>query len=182
MTWSSSTTRIRALAISDMAPAQEGWSATRGCRSIAQPCSPADSGMAGDPGRRPQVARVAYRPTLAWWKILDMSAEASQPTRLRRGCGFPGCPNSHRAHGLCSSHLDQLARGKPLTPLLGRHGRKHDGCSFPSCEKPHNAHGLCHGHDLQRRRGERLKPLGCQRSGWFVDEKGYVWCRWFLAK
>jgi hypothetical protein len=34
-------------------------------------------------------------------------------------CGFEGCTNNHRARGLCSSHLDQLARGKELTPLLG---------------------------------------------------------------
>ena len=135
--------------------------------------------MAGDPGRRPQVARAAYRPALAWWKILDMSAEASQPTRPRRGCGFPGCPNSHRAHGLCSSHLDQLARGKPLTPLLGRHGRKHDGCSLPSCEKPHNHHRNLIRTDNQPENLELWtshQPKGARVQD-MVD-----WCRWFLAE
>ena len=104
-----------------------------------------------------------------------MSAEASPSPRSTRGCAFPACRNTHRAHGLCSSHLDQLARGKALSPLLARHGRKHEGCAFTLCDKPHHAHGLCHGHYLQRRRGEQLKPLSRQSSGWFIDEKGYVW-------
>jgi hypothetical protein len=38
---------------------------------------------------------------------------------FRSACSFDGCTNLHRARGLCSSHLDQLARGKELTPLLG---------------------------------------------------------------
>jgi hypothetical protein len=57
-------------------------------------------------------------------------------------CTFKGpdgeaCHGRAKAHGLCTGHLDQLDRGKELTPLLGRHGRKYDGCSFPGCDKPH---------------------------------------------
>lgn len=68
-------------------------------------------------------------------------------------------------------------RGKALTPLLGRHGRKHDGCTFDSCDKPHHANGLCHGHDLQRKRGQPPTPLGRTARLWFKDRKGYVWVK-----
>jgi hypothetical protein len=90
-------------------------------------------------------------------------------------CGFEGCTNKHRARGLCSSHLDQLARGKELTPLLGRHGQKHERCTFPGCTRKHHAGGLCQGHATQRRRGRSLRPLGS--DGRWVDPKGYVFIR-----
>jgi hypothetical protein len=94
---------------------------------------------------------------------------------FQRTCGFEDCTNKHRARGLCSSHLDQLARGKELTPLLGRHGQKHERCTFPGCTRKHHAGGLCHGHATQRRRGQPLPPLGS--NGRWVDPKGYVFIR-----
>jgi hypothetical protein len=94
---------------------------------------------------------------------------------FRRTCGFDGCNNNHRARGLCSSHLDQLARGKALTPLLGPHGRKHEHCTFPDCTRKHHAGGLCKGHDTQRQRGQPLRALGSE--GRWVDPKGYVFIR-----
>jgi energy-converting hydrogenase B subunit Q len=94
---------------------------------------------------------------------------------FRSACSFDGCTNKHRARGLCSSHLDQLARGKELTPLLGPHGRKHERCTFPDCMRKHQAGGLCNGHDTQRKRGQPLRPLG--GDGRWVDPKGYVFIR-----
>jgi hypothetical protein len=92
-----------------------------------------------------------------------------------RICAFDGCTNQHRAHGLCSSHLDQLARDKELAPLLGPHGRKHECCSFPDCGRKHHAGGLCQGHATQRQRGQPLRRLGS--DGRWVDPKGYVFIR-----
>jgi hypothetical protein len=92
-----------------------------------------------------------------------------------RTCSFDDCGNGHRARGLCSSHLDQLARGRQLTPLLGPHGRKHEHCTFPGCTRKHHAGGLCQGHATQRRRGQPLRPLGSE--GRWVDPKGYVFIR-----
>src|SRR5918996_2886747 len=103
-------------------------------------------------------------------------------------CTFEGpdgarCSNKARARGLCTSHLDQLARGRELSPLLGPHGRKYDGCTFPGCDKPHAGNGLCTGHRAQLHRGQEVKPLGdpwrLPRSpkGRWVDPKGYVWIR-----
>jgi hypothetical protein len=92
-----------------------------------------------------------------------------------RVCSFDDCGNGHRARGLCSSHLDQLARGGQLTPLLGPHGRKHERCTFPGCTRKHHAGGLCQGHATQRRRGQPLRPLGSE--GRWVDPKGYVFIR-----
>jgi hypothetical protein len=94
---------------------------------------------------------------------------------FQRTCSFDGCANKHRAHGLCSSHLDQLARGKELTPLLGPHGRKHEYCTFPGCTRKHQRGGLCTGHATQRQRGQPLRRLGGE--GRWVDPKGYVWIR-----
>ena len=76
---------------------------------------------------------------------------------FRTSCSFDGCTSKHRARGLCSSHLDQLARGKELTPLLGPHGRKHERCTFPDCARRHHAGGLCTGHATQRQRGRPLR-------------------------
>ena len=59
------------------------------------------------------------------------------------------CHGKAKAHGLCTSHLDQLDRGKPLTPLRGPHGRKHEGCTFPDCGRKHQSNGLCTGHLTQ---------------------------------
>jgi hypothetical protein len=91
-----------------------------------------------------------------------------------RTCGFEGCTNVHRARGLCSSHLDQLARGKELTPLLGRHGQKHERCTFPGCTRKHHAGGLCQGHATQRRRGRPLRPLGSEGRGGLPPRRARV--------
>ena len=102
-------------------------------------------------------------------------------------CSFVGpdgqpCHGQARAHGLCSSHLWQLDQGKPLTPLLGRHGRKYDHCTFPDCTRKHQSGGLCSGHNTQRRRGQPLRPLGPwgrppNPEGRWIDPKGYVYVR-----
>ena len=92
-----------------------------------------------------------------------------------RSCSFEGCTNRHRARGLCSSHLDQLARGRELAPLLSPHGRKHAHCTFPGCARKHHGGGLCKGHDSQRQRGQPLRTLGSE--GRWVDPKGYVFIR-----
>lgn len=87
-------------------------------------------------------------------------------------CGFPDCHGKAKAHGLCSGHLDQLARGQPLKPIK----RHRTGCEFPNCDHRHFANGLCRGHRAQQRKGEPLAPLG-QRGGRWVDPKGYVWVK-----
>ena len=92
------------------------------------------------------------------------------------------CHGKAKAHGLCAGHLDQLDRGKELTPLLGRHGRRHDGCTFPGCDKPHQHGGLCSGHNAQLRRGQSLRPLGPwgrapNPEGRWVGPKGSVYIK-----
>lgn len=110
--------------------------------------------------------------------------DSHPPLSLRSGrlehmfsriCSFDECTNKLRARGLCSSHLDQLARGKKLTPLLGPHGRRYEQCTFPGCRKKHHAGGLCRGHHTQRKRGQPLRPLG--GKGFWIDQKGYVWIK-----
>jgi HNH endonuclease len=98
---------------------------------------------------------------------------------MERRCSFEGCANKHRAHGLCSSHLDQLARGKELTPLRGPHGQLHETCTVPGCTNKHAANGLCAGHKTQRQRDKPLTPLpkrGPPKLR-FTDERGYVWIK-----
>ena len=97
----------------------------------------------------------------------------------------------------CSSHLDQLARGKELTPLLGAHGRKYEDCTFPGCTRKHHSGGLCTGHAAQRQGGQPLRRLGGE--GRWVDpdnlqlwhihqprgasvEDTVRWARWFLER
>ena len=96
---------------------------------------------------------------------------------FQSGCSFDGCTNKHRARGLCSSHLDQLARGKELTPLLGPHGLKHDRCTFPDCGRKHHAGGLCQGHATQRQSGQPPVGSRLRGQGRWVDPKGYVCVR-----
>ncbi len=35
-------------------------------------------------------------------------------------CKFPGCGRPHEAHGVCHTHLAQMNRGRPLTPIRAR--------------------------------------------------------------
>jgi hypothetical protein len=92
--------------------------------------------------------------------------------RYNKPCDFPECHGKAKAHGLCTGHLDQKARGLPLTPIK----RRRSGCDFKGCRKKHYANGLCRGHNDQRRRGQELRPLGQGRGRW-VDPKGYVWVK-----
>jgi hypothetical protein len=86
-----------------------------------------------------------------------------------RGCSFEGCGRPFRARGLCSSHLDQLARGKPLTPIRVWKTT----CEFPGCDNKHAGNGLCRSHMSQLQRGRPLQPIGAGfRFGW-DDPKGY---------
>jgi hypothetical protein len=55
--------------------------------------------------------------------------------RYTKPCQFRGCYANAKAHGLCTGHLDQRARGKELTPLKPRR----DTCDFPGCGRKHFA-------------------------------------------
>ena len=97
------------------------------------------------------------------------------PTRrYTKPCTFKGCYANAKAHGLCTGHLDQRARGKELTPLKPRR----DICDFPGCGRKHFAFGYCRAHREQMRKGQ-LVPIGQGRRSkdrW-VDPKGYVFVR-----
>ena len=93
--------------------------------------------------------------------------------RYEKPCDFPDCHGKAKAHGLCTGHLDQRARGVPLRPIK----RRRPTCTFKGCRKKHYANGLCRGHNDQRRRGEELRPLGQWGRGRWVDPKGYVWVK-----
>jgi hypothetical protein len=79
-----------------------------------------------------------------------------------------------QAHGHCTGHLDQKARGKELTPLKPRR----DVCHFPGCGRKHFAFGYCRAHREQMRKGQ-LVPIGQgrRRNNRWVDPKGYVFVR-----
>lgn len=87
-----------------------------------------------------------------------------------RRCSFQGCGRPLRARGLCSSHLDQLARGKPLTPTR----IWKTACEFPGCENKHAGKGLCRSHMSQLQRGQPLQPIGASFRFAWNDRKGYV--------
>ena len=91
-------------------------------------------------------------------------------TPHRRSCTFEGCGRPHRARGLCSSHLDQLARGKPLTPI--RVWKK--TCDYPGCDNRHAGNGLCRSHRSQLERGQGLRPIGAGFKLAWGDRKGYL--------
>jgi HNH endonuclease len=87
-----------------------------------------------------------------------------------RTCSFEGCGRPFRARGLCSSHLDQLARGKPLTPIRVWKTT----CEFPGCDNKHAGNGLCRSHKSQRQRGQPLQPIGAGFKFAWRDRQGYV--------
>ena len=80
-----------------------------------------------------------------------------------------------KAHGLCTGHLDQRARGLPLSPIKQRR----EMCGFPDCGRKHFANGLCRAHRQQQRQSRPLTPVGSRMrgTGRWVDPKGYVWVR-----
>ena len=90
-------------------------------------------------------------------------------------CGFEGCHGKAKAHGLCTGHLDQRARGLPLSPIKQRR----EMCGFPDCGRKHFANGLCRAHRQQQRQSRPLTPVGSRMrgTGRWVDPKGYVWVR-----
>jgi hypothetical protein len=80
-------------------------------------------------------------------------------------CEFEGCHGKAKAHGLCTGHLDQRARGLPLSPIEQRR----EMCEFPDCGRKHFANGLCRAHrqqqpeqaiDARRVESEGGRPLG----------------------
>ena len=79
-------------------------------------------------------------------------------------CSFPDCSNSrkNKSQELCASHVMQVKRGKPLTPL--KRFNQFSSCSFTGCSKPHSSSGYCVGHYQQKRLGKPLAPLGEIRS------------------
>jgi HNH endonuclease len=90
-------------------------------------------------------------------------------------CDFEGCHGKAKAHGLCTGHLDQRARGLPLSPIKQRRAM----CEFPDCGRKHFANGLCRAHRQQQRQSKPLTPIGSRLrgTGRWVDPKGYVWVR-----
>jgi hypothetical protein len=93
-----------------------------------------------------------------------------QPDGDHGTCTFDGCGRPYRARGLCSSHLDQLARGKDLTPIRV----PKTTCEVPGCDRRHAGNGLCTSHKSQLQRGQELRPIGAGfRLAW-DDRKGYV--------
>lgn len=137
-------------------------------------------GLAAAGGKNPEVFSCS---------LLERVFDANMPAMrvYSKPCKFTAsdgdeCHGKAKAHGLCTGHLDQLDRGKPLTPLRGPHGRKHEGCTFPGCDKKHQGNGLCTGHASQQRRGQPLRPLGPwgrppNPEGRWIDPKGYVFIK-----
>ena len=100
-------------------------------------------------------------------------------------CSFEPCERKAKARGLCVSHVRQLYRGRPLTPIgtaRGRNGRGMHGrsriqpltCSFEGCGRKPNGKGLCAGHRAQQARGRPLVPIGAAKRWWWPepDTKG----------
>jgi hypothetical protein len=87
-----------------------------------------------------------------------------------RSCSFEGCGRPFRARGLCSSHLDQLARGKPLTPIRVWKTT----CEFPGCDNKHAGSGLCRSHKSQLQRGQPLQRIGAGFKFAWRDRQGHV--------
>lgn len=54
-------------------------------------------------------------------KRVEQGAPPPRPRRRKheepRLCSFPGCGRAHNSKGLCCTHLAQIGRGRPLTPV-----------------------------------------------------------------
>lgn len=74
-----------------------------------------------------------------------------------RECSFPDCGRPHKGRELCRAHLDQLSKGKRLTPIGSSRVRRE--CEFPACGRVSVSRGLCASHRLQRENGQELRPL-----------------------
>ncbi len=97
-----------------------------------------------------------------------MFEQAENRSRRRRTCGFDGCDRPFRANGLCSSHLDQLARGKELAPIRVWKTT----CEFPGCDRRHAGNGLCSSHKSQAQRGKPLTPIRPRPA--VYTKQGYI--------
>ena len=64
-------------------------------------------------------------------------------------CTIPGCPNPHKAKGLCAVHYSDKRRRDE-----GRSVRvTYEHCTVPGCDRPHIAKGMCALHRQRQRTG-----------------------------
>jgi hypothetical protein len=92
----------------------------------------------------------------AWCLLELMFAGTIAPTRAyNKPREFEGRHGKAKAHGLCTGHLDQWARGSPLSPIKQRR----EMCEFPDCGREHFANGLCRAHRQQQRQRLRRNLL-----------------------
>ena len=67
-------------------------------------------------------------------------------------CTIPGCPNPHKAKGLCAVHYADKRRRDE-----GRSVRvTYEHCTVPGCDRPHIAKGMCALHRQRQRTGTDL--------------------------
>lgn len=99
-----------------------------------------------------------------------MSAEASPSPRSTRGCAFPACRNTHRAHGLCKGRTGYVQEhvlvmsaklGRPLKPRETVHHRN----LLRSDNRPENLELWT----TSQPKGARVEDL-------------VAWARWFLEE
>jgi hypothetical protein len=95
-----------------------------------------------------------------------------QKRHYTKPCQFKGCYANAKAHGLCTGHLDQRARGKELTPLKPRR----DVCDFPGCGRKHFAFGLlpCPSGADAEGPARSHRPGSAQQGRWFISQYSEV--------
>jgi hypothetical protein len=69
-----------------------------------------------------------------------------------RPCSFPDCDRQHHGRGYCGAHLQQLRKGKPLTPINTEVPVRK--CETPGCPNDHDSGGLCTRCRLAKARAE----------------------------
>lgn len=87
-------------------------------------------------------------------------------------CQIDGCPNKHKARGLCDTHYKAAQRAGTLPPKAGRP----TACNVDGCQvKPH-ARGMCSNHylDWWEVNGNRK---ACSVNGCEIPSRLYGMCR-----
>jgi hypothetical protein len=76
-------------------------------------------------------------------------------------CQAPNCPRPAKKKGYCTGHYQQVARGRPLTPLQekAKPSSEPKSCAFEGCERLAQKLGYCGGHYQQVKAGRSLHPI-----------------------
>lgn len=104
---------------------------------------------------RPFLARGLCKYHYEEWKKSD-TFYYNVPA-CKEECSFPECGRPQRSNGFCHAHVNQLNKGKDLSPL--KLPKPKVKCQFDNCVNIEYCKGYCRSHYMQLWEGKPVRAL-----------------------